>query len=203
MRGVREANAEFEVRLDNRKVFLLGFTVLVLVVLAFAVGYVVGRRSGWITAGEGTVSVVEPPDGPVTPVPLAIAPPPVTPVPPPAASPALPDIPAIPATAPVMPAATRTRTATPSPKGKAATEVPARRGWSVQVGAYGERSQANAVAGELRAKGKPVFVVEPGKGESRQLWRVRVGPFTTKGAAEAAAASLKKEGIREPLVREE
>jgi cell division septation protein DedD len=203
MRGGRELGPEVEVHLDNRKIFLLAFTVLVLVVLAFAVGYVVGRRSGWVTAGDAKVSMVTPPALQATPT-VFVPTPSLSLAADSVATPALPDIPAIPAAAPATPTATYAPSATPV-KEKSPTPAPAgaRKGWSVQVGAYGEKTQATAAAETFRQKGRSAFVVDPSKGEARRLWRVRVGPFATKSAAEGAAASLRKEGVKEPLVREE
>lgn len=62
---------------------------------------------------------------------------------------------------------------------------------AVQVGAFGDELAAERLAGSLRDKGHPAYVVSGGAGSAR--WRVRVGPWPTRAAGERAAARLKQE----------
>jgi cell division septation protein DedD len=62
---------------------------------------------------------------------------------------------------------------------------------AVQVGAFGEELAAERLAGSLRAKGYPAYVVSGGTGAAS--WRVRVGPWPSRAAGEQAAARLKRE----------
>jgi cell division septation protein DedD len=61
-------------------------------------------------------------------------------------------------------------------------------GFAVQVGAFSEKSAAQALADSLRANGYPVYL-SPTEGASAN-WRVRVGPMSTRPEAEKAARRL-------------
>ena len=61
-------------------------------------------------------------------------------------------------------------------------------GFSVQVGAFSEKSSAQALADSLRAHGYPVYL-SPTEGDPAS-WRVRVGPLGTRPEAEKAARRL-------------
>ena len=68
-------------------------------------------------------------------------------------------------------------------------------GFSVQVGAFGESESAERVAGDLRAKGFPVYVT-PKAGSPDGRWRVRVGPVQSRSEADEIAQQLKtREGM--------
>jgi len=64
--------------------------------------------------------------------------------------------------------------------------------YTIQVGAYRERAQADKLQARLVTAGYPVAVVE-GAGPSGVLYRVRVGAFATREAAQASAARLARE----------
>lgn len=61
-------------------------------------------------------------------------------------------------------------------------------GFSVQVGAFSEKSAARALADSLRAHGYPVYL-SPTEGDPAN-WRVRVGPLSTRIEAEKTASRL-------------
>jgi cell division septation protein DedD len=88
-----------------------------------------------------------------------------------------------PATAPA-PVAAR-----PPPQVTALRPSPAATGYSVQVGAFGERSAAGALTRELRKLGFAAEVVEE---KGRAPYKVRVGPVPTRPKAEALASELKR-----------
>lgn len=56
----------------------------------------------------------------------------------------------------------------------------------LQLGAFGERRNAQALVARLREAGEPARLVEPQAGEAR-LYRVRAGPFTGASVEEAKA----------------
>jgi cell division septation protein DedD len=56
------------------------------------------------------------------------------------------------------------------------------------VGAFSEKSSAQALADSLRAHGYPVYL-SPTEGDPAS-WRVRVGPLGTRPEAEKAARRL-------------
>ena len=61
-------------------------------------------------------------------------------------------------------------------------------GFAVQVGAFSEKSSAQALADSLRANGYPVYL-SPTEGDPAS-WRVRVGPLGTRPEAEKTARRL-------------
>jgi DedD protein len=61
-------------------------------------------------------------------------------------------------------------------------------GFAVQVGAFSEKSAAQALADSLRAHGYPVYL-SPTEGDPAN-WRVRVGPLSTRPEAEKMAGRL-------------
>ncbi len=62
----------------------------------------------------------------------------------------------------------------------------------IQVGAFSNSAQANAVAKNLKTKGYDCFVT-PGTGAGDARWRVRVGPMPYRKDAEQVALRLKKQ----------
>lgn len=62
--------------------------------------------------------------------------------------------------------------------------------YRVQVGAYGEKKNADAMMGRLKAAGYSGYVKFDGK-----LYRVQVGAFSVKANADWLAAELKKKGF--------
>lgn len=64
--------------------------------------------------------------------------------------------------------------------------------WAVQAGSFSERSRADSVAKDLKAKGFAAFVM-PVEVHGKDYFRVRVGPQATREAAENVAAKLRKQ----------
>ena len=87
--------------------------------------------------------------------------------------------------------------AVPGPSGGAhdtAVESAAGR-YSVQVGSFGRRENAETLAAELGGKGYRAFVREASV-EGKTVYRVRVGPFAAPGDAEGARKGLDSLGYR-------
>jgi N-acetylmuramoyl-L-alanine amidase len=80
----------------------------------------------------------------------------------------------------------------PSRPGAGATPPGARRGaaFTVQIGAFANRADADARHRQLRAQGHDTRVVKVGA-----LWRVRIGRYPSRDAAANAAGSLKAKRI--------
>lgn len=79
-----------------------------------------------------------------------------------------------------------------APASTAAAAEPAGQGYAVQIAALNVRSEADAIAKRLVAKGYAAYVLAPPSG-TPSVFRVRVGKFKTKREAETVAAKLKKE----------
>ena len=71
--------------------------------------------------------------------------------------------------------------------------------YAVQVAALNVRSEADAMARRLTAKGYTAYVVSPPSG-TPSVFRVRVGSYKTRREAEAMAARLQKEEQIKPWV---
>ena len=93
------------------------------------------------------------------------------------------------APAPVAPADTPVALASDA----ATRQLPAVTGWSIQVGSFASRENADRLAGELRRLGFASFIAE-GTSSGRRLYRVRVGPEGDRAAAQALAGRLKAAG---------
>jgi cell division septation protein DedD len=76
---------------------------------------------------------------------------------------------------------------------------PAGSGYAVQIAALNVRSEADAIAKRLSAKGYSAYVLAPASG-SPSVFRVRVGKFQTRREAESVAAKLQKEEQFKPWV---
>jgi cell division septation protein DedD len=88
----------------------------------------------------------------------------------------------------------------PAPAVAAATSGQAAApGFAVQVAALNSRSEADAMAKRLSAKGYAVFVMAPVSG-TPTVYRVRVGPFKTRREADSVAVRLEKEEQFKPWV---
>ena len=72
-------------------------------------------------------------------------------------------------------------------------EAVAASSWSVQVGAFKSRSQADAVQRELRESGFEAYVTTLGAADGEMRYRVRVGSFRTRAEAERAAERVRVE----------
>jgi len=138
---------------------------------------------------DATAAPVEPPPAPA-PLPLAK---PSPPVPEPVASAAE----APPADAPQRPAAPPAAAKKPAVTEKpAAAEpklAPQRGGFVVQVGTFGQKANAEKLAGTLNGRGFSAAVSEI-KRDGRLLYRVRVGPPGDRDSAAALAARLAAAG---------
>ena len=85
--------------------------------------------------------------------------------------------------------------ATPAPAPAAAAE-PAGKGFVVQVAAVRERSEADAIARRLAAKGYPSFVSTG----APHVFRVRVGKYADRHQADTVASRLKREEQFKPWI---
>lgn len=83
----------------------------------------------------------------------------------------------------------------------AASKPAAKAGYSIQVGSFVSRANAERLASELKGKGFSAFVSE-GRGNGRKLFRVRVGPEPDKASAQALGAKLRAAGRAGSLVAE-
>jgi cell division septation protein DedD len=72
-------------------------------------------------------------------------------------------------------------------------------GYAVQVAALNVRSEADAIAARLSAKGYQAYVQTPSNG-TPAVYRVRIGTFKTRREAENVAAKLQKEEQFKPWV---
>jgi DedD protein len=87
----------------------------------------------------------------------------------------------------------REPSAPPAEPVPAAAEARPTKGWSIQLGSFASRDNADRFAGELRRQGFKSFLTE-GTGGGRRLYHVRVGPEADRAAAQALAARLKSTG---------
>ncbi len=98
------------------------------------------------------------------------------------------------------PAAAAAKDSKPAPAASAAAfPEPPGSGFSIQVAALRERSEADAIVSRLTSKGYSAYVVAPAKG-APSVFRVRVGKFKERRDADATAARLQKEEQFKPWV---
>lgn len=81
-----------------------------------------------------------------------------------------------------------TKPATPSTNVQRIPDV----GWSVQVGSFASRNNANGLQERLKEKGYPAFIYR-NTAEEPPLFRVRVGPYTAETEAKDAAQRLRED----------
>jgi len=72
-------------------------------------------------------------------------------------------------------------------------------GYAVQIAALNIRSEADAIAKRLAAKGYEAYVLNPAAG-TPQIYRVRIGKFGSRREAETIATKLEKEEQFKPWV---
>jgi cell division septation protein DedD len=72
-------------------------------------------------------------------------------------------------------------------------------GFAVQLAALNSRSEADAMAKRLTARGYEAYVLQPAGG-APAIYRVRIGKYGTRREAESVAARLEKEGQFKPWV---
>ena len=66
---------------------------------------------------------------------------------------------------------------------------------SLQVAALRSSAEAEKLAKMLRAKGYPVFTLNPAKDDSSQLIRVQVGPYSSEAEAAKTKSRLGTDGF--------
>jgi cell division septation protein DedD len=66
-------------------------------------------------------------------------------------------------------------------------------GWTIQLGVFANRENAERLAKQVKGKGYPVVVNET-SGSGKRLYRVRVGPASDRAAANALNAKLRAAG---------
>lgn len=98
--------------------------------------------------------------------------------------------------APAAPAASAPTPA--APKSANAKTKP----YFLQLGAYSQKSSAEAARKKLEAPGRRLVVVSL-SGQSGPRHRLRMGPFASEREADAARARLKLEGVEATLIRPE
>jgi len=76
---------------------------------------------------------------------------------------------------------------------------PAGSGFSIQIAALGERTDADSLAKGLSSKGYTAYVLPPASG-APSVFRVRVGKFSSRREAESIAAKLEKEEHFKPWI---
>jgi cell division septation protein DedD len=77
--------------------------------------------------------------------------------------------------------------------------VPRGSGWSVQLGSFASRANADNLVRQLKGQGFAVYVLSGGSGAATRH-RVRVGPLPDREAAERTAAKLKTLGHASSLM---
>lgn len=77
--------------------------------------------------------------------------------------------------------------------------LPTSQGWSVQLGSFGSRGNAESLVQKVKSEGFPAFLSASGSGRSERF-RVRVGPVSDRSAAERSVAKLKSAGHRDVTV---
>jgi len=90
-------------------------------------------------------------------------------------------------------------TAAPLASAAMAFAEPEGPGMAVQVSAYRNRREAEAMAGRLTSKGYTAYVMAPVPG-APNLFRVRVGKFTSREDADRVVTRLKREERLEPWI---
>jgi DedD protein len=96
------------------------------------------------------------------------------------------------ATAPAPQAATPIESSATSP-------ISSHAAWSVQLGSFANRPNADKLARQLKGQGFSVYVVSGGSGASVR-YRVRIGPLADRASAERTVAKLKSIGHASSLV---
>jgi DedD protein len=86
-----------------------------------------------------------------------------------------------------------------SKSGSAHGEVSHSPSWSVQLGSFASRANADNLVHRLKAQGFAAYILTGGSGAATRH-RVRVGPLADRGAAERSAAKLKTLGHSSSLV---
>ena len=93
-------------------------------------------------------------------------------------------VPAAPAAAPPQPAARA-----PFPVPTPAVSKPAAGAWTVQLGSFASKANAESFVRQLKAEGFNVYIASVGSAAA-QRYRVRLGPIADRGTASAIMAKL-------------
>ena len=223
--GQSQDEAFHEIQLNGKQLVFLFMAATVVSVVIFLSGVLVGRGVRAERAAEGSAAATavdpSPQPAPAAPPPTPAGSDPTTAAPPPAADDLTyfnrlekKNVPAeqLKSGADKQNSAARTATppaapaekATPKPSAPAAAETsgtagPAGQGYAVQIAALNVRSEADAIAKRLTAKGYAAYVMAPPAG-TPSVFRVRVGKFSTRREAESIAARLQKEEQFKPWV---
>ena len=206
-----------EIQLSGKQLVFLFMTSVVVAVGVFLLGVSVGRgvriNTGGAVAGvEQSAAVMPPAELPppteVTPEDLryhndlqgSTTPPAEAPPDPlPGDAPADDDVPAMEEEAVEVPPATLPRPAPVAAAPIAKPVPPASDGWSLQVGAFRSRENADRQVKMLMSKGYAASVAPAAVGG---LYRVRVGPFAQRAEADRIAARLRsEEGMASSVIR--
>jgi DedD protein len=97
----------------------------------------------------------------------------------------------VPVTAPIKAAPVETTAPSPTSLGRPS--------WSVQLGSFASRENADNLTRQVKGQGFAVYVL-PGGAGSALRYRVRVGPLADRQSAERTAAKLKSMGHAGSLV---
>lgn len=110
---------------------------------------------------------------------------------------------AAPSPAAAEPSAATAAPAPPAPPPAASKSANAKtKPYFLQLGAYSQKSSAEAARKKLEAPGRRLLVVTL-SGQSGPRHRLRMGPFASEREADAARARLKLEGVEATLIRPE
>jgi DedD protein len=71
--------------------------------------------------------------------------------------------------------------------------MPARGSWSVQLGSFSSKANADKLLHQLKARGLPAYVISSGSGSAARF-KVRIGPLADRAAAEREVDKLKTAG---------
>jgi cell division protein FtsN len=211
MRDLRKLRTKYEIKLDNRHIAYLLAGELLIVVIVFSLGVVVGKGMGQLDQLEKSTTVAA---ANVTPSPEAGTPPPVTldsllqpEISPPPVE--LSPTPAEPLMQTPLPTAADLAPALPAVPGQAAKvdigslPAPPKGGdyWTVQVGSYPTKEEAMAIYQRLMQTGSQPMVEEADLGDRGMWYRVSVGQFATEAGARAMALALRERENTDTWVR--
>lgn len=211
-------DAFHEIQLNGKQLVFLFMAVVVVSVVIFLCGVLVGRgvgaeRGGPLqtmaapavpdATGDAAPSVT-PPGTPTAaneelsyPSRLSAAAPPRETLRPADTGPAAPQRP-ITRESPPAPATAASAAASPATSAPTPGEPPGA-GFAIQVAALRQRAEADSVARGLSNKGYPAYVLSPDAG-APPVFRVRVGKFKDRREAESVATRLQKEEQFKPWI---
>lgn len=87
-----------------------------------------------------------------------------------------------------------------APSESGSVSAPGHRGWSVQLGSFASKANAEKLVHQLAAHAGPPFYVSASGAGSTLRYRVRMGPLADRGAAERAAGKLRASGHAATIV---